>query len=127
MIANLIREKFVKTTAKAIDKIFCKFYHNPLRNLLKQFSKLYQLWGLSRDHYWRGGIQEIIFEVLGEYLSKFLLFLREIFLVARSYRVLVINIKTLIMSDLFTLETKLKVPTFGILGIFRPACFGTSL
>ena len=27
--------------------------------IVKQFAKLYQLWGLSRDHYLGGGIQDI--------------------------------------------------------------------
>ena len=64
----LIFKKIVKKTANAIN--MC--YQNPLEQLLKQFSKLYQLWGLSSDHYsmafknlsfilhyFRGGIQEI--------------------------------------------------------------------
>ena len=39
--------------------IFHKCYQNPLRQLSKQISKLYQSEGLSRDHHWRGGKQEI--------------------------------------------------------------------
>ena len=43
----------------AVNGAIKKCYQNRLGQLLQQFSKLYQLWGLSRDHYWRGGIQEI--------------------------------------------------------------------
>ena len=41
------REKIrKKKTAYAIKIIFYKCHQNPLGQLLKQFSKLYQLWGL---------------------------------------------------------------------------------
>ena len=49
-----------------------------------------------------------IFDVFGAYLSKLLIFLHEIFLIARSYQVFVINIK-------ITLDTRLKV---SILAVF---------
>ena len=83
--------------------------------------------GLSRDHYWRGGI-ELIHEFLnfGVYLNEFLIFLHEIFLVVRSYRVLDINIKFLIMGALFTLKTRLKdpfLPFFDDFGHFSSCLF----
>ena len=57
---SLTENKIVKKkTENAIQMIFYKCCQNPLGQLLKQFSKLYQLWGLSFDHFWRGGIQEI--------------------------------------------------------------------
>ena len=37
--------KICEKTAKSIKVSFCKCYENPLGQLLKQFSKLYQLWG----------------------------------------------------------------------------------
>ena len=40
----LTENKFVKKKANAIRIIFHKCYQNPLRQLLKQISKLYQLW-----------------------------------------------------------------------------------
>ena len=55
-----------------------------------------------------------IFEVFGAYLSEFLIFLPENFLVARSYQVLVINIKSLIMGALVILKTRLKVPILAV-------------
>ena len=55
----LIEENFVKKNTNAIYRIVCKCFQNPLSQLLKQFSKLYQLGRLSRDHHWRGGIEEI--------------------------------------------------------------------
>ena len=57
----------------------------------------------------------MIFKVFGVYLSELsLIFLHEIFLVVRSYRVLVTKIKSLIMGALLTLETRLKVPILVI-------------
>ena len=50
-----------------------------------------------------------------EYISaSFWYFFMKSFLVVRSYRVLVINIKILIMGALATLETRLKVPILAI-------------
>ena len=37
--------KNLQKTADAINMILCKCYQNPLGQLLKQFSKLYKLWG----------------------------------------------------------------------------------
>ena len=74
--------------------------------------------------------RSMIFEVFGAYLSELLIFLHEIFFVAISCRVLVINIKSLIVGALVTLETRIKVPIlafFDNFGIFRAVCFGPSL
>ena len=38
---------------------FCKCYQNPLGQLFKKFRNFIGPGGLSRDHYWRGGILEI--------------------------------------------------------------------
>ena len=54
-----------------------------------------------------------IFEIFVAYLSEFLIFLR-VFLVARSYRVLVIKSRVLIMGALVTQETRLKVPCLAV-------------
>ena len=51
-------------------------------------------------------------------LQSFWYFFMKSFLVARSYRVLVINIKSLIMGALVTLETRLKVPILAIFDDF---------
>ena len=58
--------------------IFCKCYQNPLGQLLKQFSKLYQLWGPFTII---GGVVYktfMIFKVFRVYLSEFLIFHHEI-------------------------------------------------
>ena len=68
-----------------------------------------------------GGVvykKSMIFKVFGVYLSEFLIFLHETFLVVRSCRVLVTNIKVLIMGALVTLETRHKVPILGIFDNF---------
>ena len=52
----------------------------------------------------------MIFEVFENTSEKFRYFFMESSLIARSYRVQLINIKILIMGALVTLETQLKVP-----------------
>ena len=58
----------------------------------------------------------MIFEVFRAYLREFFIFFHEIFMVARSHQVLAADIKSLFISALVSLETRLKVP---ILAIFR--------
>ena len=71
--------------------------------------------GLSRDHYWRGGIQEIHdFRSFWEYFGDFWYFFVKYLLVARAYLVVVTNIKILIMGALVALETRLKVPILDV-------------
>ena len=71
-------EKFVKKKNQIQPLwIFARVIKILLGNLWNNFRNFIGLWGVSRDHYWRGVIQEI-FEVLGAYLSGFLIFLREI-------------------------------------------------
>ena len=109
-----IIEKFAKEkTAKAINMIFCK---DPRGQLWKQFSKLYQLWGPVTWPFLEGWYtRNPWFSRFLEYIwaSSWYFFMKS-FLVVRSYRVLVINIKVLIMGALGTLETRLKVPILGI-------------
>ena len=81
-------------------------YPSPKRNDLLQcmYCGLINL----TDHYQRGDIHEIYdFRGFLEYLGKF--FFMKSFVVARSYRVLVINIKSFVMGALVTLQTKLKL------------------
>ena len=68
--------------------------------------------GLSRNHYFRGAIHEIHDFRVFLRISQWVFDISS--LIARSYRVLVINIKSLIMGDLVTLETRLKVPIFAV-------------
>ena len=108
----------VNNTPLAVEKL-C--YQNPLGQLLKQFSKLYQLWGpvtwpLLEGWYTRNPWFSRFLEYISASLSYLIM---KSFLVVRSYRVLVINIKILIVGALATLETRLKVP---ILAIFWRFC-----
>ena len=48
-------------------------------------------------------------------------------MVARSYRVVVAEIKSLLITALVSLETRFKVLILSIFGIFQGVCFGTSL
>ena len=70
---------------------------------------------LSRDLFSTGGKWKfVIFEVFRAYLREFLIFFHEIFMVARSHQLLAADIKSLFISALVSLETRLKVPTLAI-------------
>ena len=81
-------------------------------------------WPLLEGRYTRN---PWFFRLLGNIAASFFIFVREIFLVARSYRVHVITIKSLIIGALVTLEMRLKVPILAvflrIFDIFRAICF----
>ena len=89
----------------------------------KKFSKLYQPWGLSRDHCWKGGLEEIHdFRDFWNISQRVFGFFMKSFLVIRSYQVLVVNIKSLDMGSLVIMGTRLKVLIYAeiltIWGIF---------
>ena len=70
---------------------------------------------LSRDLFSTGGKRKFsIFEVFRAYLKEFSIFFHEIYLVAKSYRALTEDIKSLIISAVVSLETRLKVPIFSL-------------
>ena len=70
---------------------------------------------LSRELFSRWGKRKFaILEVFRAYLRKFSIFFHEIFMVARSNRVLAADIKSLLISTLGSLETRLKVTIFAI-------------
>ena len=74
---------------------------------------------LSRDLFSTGGKRKfVIFEVFRAYLREFSIFFHEIFMVARYHRVLAADIKSLLVSDLVSLETGLKVPILAIFDNF---------
>ena len=105
-----------------------KCHQNPLGQLLKQFSNSISSGNLSSDHYWRDGIQEIHnFRGFWELSWPLIfIFLHDILFVAKSYLVVVINIKFFIMSALVTLETRLKaliLTVFCNLGHFFSSLF----
>ena len=72
-----------------------------------------------------------IFEVFRAYLRESRCFFMKFLSIARFYRVLAVQIKSLIISTLVTLETRLKVPILAIYltidSIFQAVCFGISL
>ena len=59
-----------------------------------------------------------IFEVLRAYLKEFSIFFREICMIARSYQALAADIKSLVISILVSLETRLKVLILAIFDDF---------
>ena len=70
---------------------------------------------LSRDLFSTEGKRKFaIFEVFRAYLREFSIFFHEIYMVARSYQVLAADIKSLLISALVSLETRLKVPILAI-------------
>ena len=60
-------------------------------------------------------------------ISEFSIFFHEIYTVAKSYQVLVADIKSLLISALVSLEARLKVPIFAIFhrfyGVFQAVHF----
>ena len=52
------RKKFAKKKSYAISMIILMCNQNPLGQFQNNFRNFFSPWGLSRDHYWRGGIQE---------------------------------------------------------------------
>ena len=59
-----VKETFTKKPTKAMSMIFCKCYQNSVRQLLKQFSKLYQLLGsvTSSSMYVKGRIFRVFYK-----------------------------------------------------------------
>ena len=112
----LIVEKLVEENCKCNQYDIWKGYKNALGQLLKQFSKLYQAWGTVTRLLLEGWCtQNTRFSRFLENISaSFLYFLIKSFLVEISYRVLVRNIKYLIIGILVTLETRLKVPILAV-------------
>ena len=70
-------------------------------------------------------------EIFRAYLREFSIFFREIYMVARFYQARSVDIKSLLISALVSLDMRLKVPIFGnfltIFGIFQAVRFGISL
>ena len=79
--------------------------------LLKQFSKLLSALGGCHVTIIGGVVymKSMIFEGFWKYLNDFWYFFTKSFFIARSYPVLVINIKSLIICVLCTVKTRLKV------------------
>ena len=104
----------------SIIKIFLDNFYNNFLNFISSA-------GLSRDHYFRGAIHEIhdfrVFLRISQWVFDIS------YLIVRSYRVLVINIKfDHGWSSYF--GNKAQSPDFAsfltIVGIFGAVCFGTS-
>ena len=71
---------------------------------------------LSRELFTTGGKRKLsVLEVFRAYLKDFSIFFREIYMVARSFYILAEDIKSLFVSTLVSLETRLKVPISAIL------------
>ena len=109
VVAPPNHRKIREINSKCIQNMnLCKCYQHPFGRLLKQFSKLYYFWGpvmwpLLEGWYTRNSWFSRFFENIS---ASFLYFFMKSHLVTRSYRELVINIKSLIMGALVTLETK---------------------
>ena len=54
------------------------------------------------------------FKVFRGHLKEFSIFFHEIYMIARSYQVLAADIKTLNISPLVSLETRLRVPILAV-------------
>ena len=106
----LIVKKSLKINGKCNQYDFYKSYQSPLGQILNHFSKLYQLLGLATSPLLEGWyIRDPWFARFFENITAIINISLWIFLVARSYLVVVINIKISIMNALVTLETSLNV------------------
>ena len=83
-----------------------------LSKCIKQFSKHYPLRGPPGACYMTvvGGVVKKIFTIFEYIQASFLIFLHEVLFGARTYRVIVLDIKSLIISTLATLEKRFRVP-----------------
>ena len=78
----------------------------------------------SRDLFSTGGkLKFAIFEVFRASLKEFSIFFHEIYMVARSYRVLATDITSLLIRALVSLETRLKIPILTIFWNFSSCPF----
>ena len=84
-----------------------------LANFLKRFQGSSFFPRLSRDLFSTGGKQKFANKVIRAYLTEFSIFFHKIFMVARSRGVLAADIKSLLVSALVNLETRLKVLTIS--------------
>ena len=113
----LLQDLFVKNIGILYTYDFqtflLKFY------CLKDFHRSSGPRKLSRDFLSTGGKRNFaIFEVFKAYLSEFSIYFHEICMVAKSYQVLAVYIKSLLLSALVSLERRLKVPILAIFDAF---------
>ena len=81
---------------------FVGFIKILLESIYNNFRNFISFWGLSRDQWFSRFLEHIS--------ASFWYFFMKSLLVVRSYRVLVTNIKILIIGALVTLGTRLEVP-----------------
>ena len=108
-----IREKNGKCNQDNFSQVLLKSSWTTFKSIFETLSAL----GVCHVTITEGVVykKSMIFKFFLEYISaSFWYFFMKSFLVVRSYRVLVINIKILIMGALGTLEARLKVPILAI-------------
>ena len=117
-----------KKNGKCNQDDFYKCYQNPLRQLLKQFSELYQLWGPVTWPLLEGWCTRNSWFSRFLEFSEFLIFLHEIFF---GSKILPCSCDKHQHFNLGALGREAQSPDFGhfltIWGIFRAVCLGTSL
>ena len=120
----LLKDFFVKNIGSHVTEIL-------LAKFLKKFQGSSCPRELSSDLSSAVDIRNFaIFEDFRAYLREFLIFVHEIFTIARSYQVLAADIKSLLESAQVSLEKRLRSrfwPFFADFGIFQAVRFGTSL
>ena len=113
-------------SANSMHMIFCHVSKILLANFKKTIHGFSGSRELSRDLSTEGKRKFAIFEVFRAYLEEFSIFFRDIYMVARSYQALAADIKSLLVTALVSLETRLKVPILAIfddLGSFSSCLF----
>ena len=86
--------------------LYLQYFDLPMKIIFFNLKKIEVKWNLA------------IFEIFRTYIRKFSIYFHEMFLVARFYRVLVVDIKTLILNNLVTLEMKVLMLAFFMISIF---------
>ena len=96
----LLQDFFVKISANYMHMIF----GHVTKILIQGSSYPRELW---RDLFSKGVNKKF-------HLREFVIFFREMYMVARSYQALTADIKSLLINALVSLETRLKVPILAI-------------
>ena len=90
-----------------------KLYWLPFKKTFKALASL-ESCQLSRDLFLSGVDEKVQFSRFLEHILEFSIFFHEIYMVERSYQVLALDIKSLLLSAPVSLETRLKVPILDI-------------
>ena len=118
MALGVVPKNLMKTKCNQYDLFLLVLLKSSCTTFKTIFETLSALRGLSRDHYWVGGIKGIyVFEVFSKNLNDFSISPRKIFFWQKDLTKCLWKI--LITSDLCAPVMMLKVPIFAFFGDLR--------